>query len=364
MRQFEQSSAENTKRALLQNDGQLCEPPSWSSRRQLGVLHPGGGGGKPESKGGGHEPSLSSSPPLPASLRYVPGDPFANEEADVEAWAEHFTYLSVVPAGEGQGGPGRKYGGCDVDGGDSGDGGDFSENGPTSKNRPDAERLFRAVGPPDVMETEEEEPEAGGGGKAAKRGIQEGGARAQRVPLVAAAPEAAGNGQGEQRRWLRPQEDEEEEVFASHGVYEEYLAYDCRPPEDYSSYTHKDPLGPSGVGVLGAGDSGQTGQGGAEGSCVDAVEQRARTVEARGQPPATAATGTEGMPGLDTPRRELRQEIMDRLFDELWARLTPDLVSLLDQEPQQPRVAPDASRDMESEKMEEEVGAGFRLSAP
>lgn len=29
--------------------------------------------------------------------RFVPGDPFANEEPDVGAWARHFTFLSVVP---------------------------------------------------------------------------------------------------------------------------------------------------------------------------------------------------------------------------------------------------------------------------
>ncbi|CAM9563497.1 unnamed protein product, partial [Hapterophycus canaliculatus] len=288
IRQFERSSAENTRRALLHNDEQLCEPPSWGAE---------------------HEPSLSSAPPSPspppppppASLRYVPGDPFANEEADVGAWAEHFTYLSVVPAGGGAGSAAGK-------GRDRGDGGIVE------------------------MEEEGEEREAEGGGAATERCAQDEGARVQGMAAVAAvAPEAAADRPREQRLRDRGQEEEEEEVFASHGVYEEYLAYDCRPPDD-ERYAHSEYVDSSG-GMFDAGVGGQGAKEGAEGASIALGEQGATVVEPGGQlPPAAAVTATKGLPRLDTPRRELREEIMDRLFDELWARLTPDLVLLLQQQ--------------------------------
>lgn len=269
------------------------------------------------------------------------------------AWAEHFTYLSVVPAGEGGAGGAKDCSG--------GGGGGFSESGSMSINRAaDAERSLPVVGAPDVTEMEEErEDEAGGGDAAIKRCTEGGGARAQGVAAAAAAAvalEAAGDNRpsGERQR-ESPQEEGEEEVFASHGVYEECLAYDCRPPD----YTHSDHLESTG----GGSDAGVGGQGGSGVAYfVDVVEEGARAGGAAGRPPPGA---TRGIPRLDTPRRELRQEIMDRLFDELWARLTPDILLLLQQEEQQPRdIADVVNRGVEMGEEMEEQGTGFRLKVP
>lgn len=101
-------------------------------------------------------------------------------------------------------------------------------------------------------------------------------------------------------------EEEQEEVFASHGVYEEYLAYDCRPPEDN---------GGEGTSAVAKG-----------GSPIHGVGASATADGQRRQNKAAATSR------LSTPQLALREEIMDRLFDELWERLTPDLVLIADRE--------------------------------
>lgn len=101
-------------------------------------------------------------------------------------------------------------------------------------------------------------------------------------------------------------EEEQGEVFASHGVYEEYLAYDCRPPEDNggegTSAVAKDGSPTHGVGA---------------------------SATAGGQRQRKKAAATLR---LSTPQLALREEIMDSLFDELWDRLTPDLLLIADRE--------------------------------
>lgn len=258
-------------------------------------------------------------------------------------------------AGGGGGGGGGSGGGGS---GGGGGGGSFIDGGKMTNHRQDAERSLEVVGG-SVMETEEEEEKDGTEASVPiKRCTQEGGgAGAQGSAAAVAALETAGDGRANQRHRNRPQEEEQEEVFASHGVYEEYLAYDCRPPDD-DSYTHNDSSG----GMFGSGVGGEMEV--VDGSSADLVEQGANTT--------VGAAGVEaaksGRPRLDTPRRELRQEIMDRLFDELWARITPDLVSLLQQqrqqEKQQPQVAADAAGSVEMGEKVEEQGHGFLLKAP
>ncbi|CAN0016476.1 unnamed protein product [Ectocarpus sp. 6 AP-2014] len=292
MREFERSSAENTREALLDNDALLlCEPPASANA------------GSADNDGRQTSP-LSPPPPPPVPLRYVPGDPFANEEADVGAWAKHFTYLSVVPTERGEGGDAEKRSNDNAGGG-------LLERGPVAEPPPVR----------DVMETDEET-----GGVAAVEGN-----RIQDLTPEEAAAELAGR-----RLEEMPQG---EEVFASHGVYEEYLAYDCRPPgfDDVTS-PGGETMGPGEEDPrLAAKGSGAWAVTGVVPNANSAVGQGAWVSNnAASEPPALGASTTGGshrvVARLDTPQRELRQEIMDRLFDELWERITPDLLLLLRQQ--------------------------------
>lgn len=217
MREFERNSAENTRRAMLENDAELCKPT------------------QPEESDSYDGSNDSADEEIQRALRYVPGDPFANEEADTEAWAKHFTYLSVFP----------------------------SKSLPLTR-----ERGNRGVGCNQRAGFEESEG----------------------VDLKGMA---AGNDSME-----------DEVILASHGVYEEYLAYDCRPPkEDNEGY----------------------------GGFMQETTKLSREPCA-----ATEPQLCRNKPGanvhLSTPKRALREEIMDRLFDKLWEHLTPDLLNLLDKE--------------------------------
>lgn len=104
--------------------------------------------------------------------------------------------------------------------------------------------------------------------------------------------------------------EDEEELFASHGVYEEYLAYDCRPPEPEEH-------GGEGTSALVKGVSLSPG----------VVASSSTDGKREGNNKAVAA-----MSRPSTPQLALREEIMDRLFDELWERLTPDLLFIADRE--------------------------------
>eukprot|EP00752_Nemacystus_decipiens_P010924 g9708.t1 len=312
MRAFERSSAERTRRALLDNDEKLCEPPKLPLRRQQQQQKDGvcslrdDSDGRPEVEGTSQQQDRHA-----VSLRYVPGDPFANEEADVGAWAKHFTYLSVVPRG--------KVASGGADGG-----------GTSSHKRSVEESSHHLEGTLDMMDVEatrDDDDDDDGRGKEKKETKRRHSVEADEVAAAEAAPvKAAGSSRdpasatmtgathGLRRNGDQPCA-EAEEVFASHGVYEEYLAYDCRPPSADED-------------VDGGGRAASVGEdgGGAFAGSAAAGQEHGGWMSDKPAPDAAAPPGARAR--LDTPRRELRQEIMDRLFDELWRRITPELVRL------------------------------------
>lgn len=251
MRDFEKGSAENTRRALLENDAQLCQQQQEQQQSEC----PGDGF---DNKDGRKEPPS----------RFVPGDPFANEEADVEAWARHFTYLSVVPSNSLQ-----SVAPATAD--EKATGSIFGQTTAAAATVTTAPQSRAGETPALFVASSVRKPEG---------------------DSVLAPPAAAAATPRE-----RAEEDQGEVILASHGVYEEYLAYDCRPPEEGNN---------AGVG-LGEGGLGL----GTDGASPLTPHDQACEVGDEVQRP-------------HTPQRELRQEIMDRLFDELWLRLTPDLLLL------------------------------------
>lgn len=321
------------------------------------------------------------SPQPPVPLRYVPGDPFANEEADVGAWSKHFTYLSVVP-GEGGGGGSVEEEKCG-----SGSSSLLSKKCSVAESPPrdhacapdlmdigEGSDQDTGRGPSEVINNKRRRPQQDGGGDATVSDIAAAAtsaAAAAPPALPAAAAEITDTQRGKQQG-QRGKPEEEEEVFASHGVYEEYLAYDCRPPDDGESNSNGDDGGGSGGGGyhdshadhndghrsrivatdVVEGRPGPTGGSGAPvtsaratalASVAAAADDAAAAEEQDGwvddksarlavaTPAAAAAAGGGEHRAArplrpDTPQRELRQEIMDRLFDELWGRITPELL--------------------------------------
>lgn len=247
MREFERNSAENTRKALLKNDAELCKP----TQHEESDYYDGS--------------NDSADEEIQRALRYVPGDPFANEGADTEAWAKHFTYLSVFP----------------------------SKSIPLTRGRGN-----RGVGRNQRMGFEESE------------GLKE---------MV-----AENDGM------------EDEVILASHGVYEEYLAYDCRPPEEENE---------GGGGFM------------------------KETTKLSRDPCATEPQHCNNKLGenvhLSIPQRALREEIMDRLFDKLWEHLTPDLLNLVDEEQRRdPVLMKSASPDViQSDSSSNFEISGSRLQA-
>lgn len=252
MREFERSSAEHTRRALLENDAELCKPTQHEESDYYDGSNDSADEGEEERQ---------------RALRYVPGDPFANEEADTDAWARHFTYLSIFP----------------------------SKSLSSSLTR---ERGNRGIGCNSVRPGFEE-PE----------GVNPKGM-------------AAGNDSVE-----------DEVILASHGVYEEYLAYDCRPPEEDN-------------------------EGG--GGFMKEATKISR------DPCATEPQRCSNKPGtkvhLSTPQRALREEIMDRLFDKLWERLTPDLLNLVDKKDGKERRDPVLTESASPKVIQSDSSSKFEIS--
>lgn len=123
-----------------------------------------------------------------------------------------------------------------------------------------------------------------------------------------------------------------EVVLASHGVYEEYLAYDCRPPSSSTTERGGDESNAVQDNMKPLGD-------GREGLSLT-TSAKTKHAQNSHDPDSAAAqenadTGLGHQKGKEAGKqirffspqqRELREEMMDRLFDEIWRRITPDLL--------------------------------------
>lgn len=111
---FETKAAEAVRRALLDNDALLSELSVKSSACE-NINTQDNGGCADYGNGAGDNMITSPEPGLPPPpLRYVPGDPFANEQPDVGGWAAQFPYLAVIgvsigPRREGTSSPGWEF---------------------------------------------------------------------------------------------------------------------------------------------------------------------------------------------------------------------------------------------------------------
>ncbi|CAM9943209.1 unnamed protein product [Discosporangium mesarthrocarpum] len=222
---YEQRAAAQTRKSLLENGEILCREETAAVTIK----------GEEEV-----DPGMSRS-----SARYIPGDPFAREHADVGSWARHFTYLSILPSASFQGRLGGENGLGIGEGGE---------------DLPGVEAIDTSggtVGSPSIVEDEKD--------------ITDPVVIGRTLPLVS-GPEGGCT------------HESEDEILASHGILEEYIAYDHSPPGE--QYRKR-----GGATWPRSGDD----SGGGDGK------------------------------GLNSPQRELREQVMDRLFDELWGQLTPDL---------------------------------------
>ncbi|CAM9601165.1 unnamed protein product [Choristocarpus tenellus] len=217
MRDFERNASIKTRDALLENGDLLCRAESIvASVKERDAL---------------------DSKPSSLRSRFIPGDPFAREEADVDTWARHFTYLSVVPATSFQ----RRLG-------------DDEGAVQRAEARPNLEG---GLGVCDLITKETNFPD-----------------------VEAGDPVVIGREMRPDRRQSMPypENPRTEEIIESHGILEEYIAYDYTPPA-IQRWTEKST------------------DGSRHGQCS----------------------------GLTTPQQELKEQIMDHLFDELWKKLVPDL---------------------------------------
>lgn len=108
-------------------------------------------------------------------------------------------------------------------------------------------------------------------------------------------------------------------------MYEEYLAYDCRPPspdaDDMNAHpTEEQEASVNGKYVL---LKGIRDPGGFRGM---PKTNRETSIEAINSSPESPREEVNVRFNFSEQQRELSEELMDRLFDEMWRRVTPDLV--------------------------------------